>query len=282
VRKTYREGATFVVLVGLYLAGNAYAVHFAKGPSDFALFWPSAGLTLAVVVRYGLRWAFFVPVAMSLDFLLRMPSPPRLGEAGAGFSRFASGRRNPRRELRGLVGALFGVAGMLLGGLLHKDAVPDALLRWSMGDLLGVTTVTPALILFAYRHTKFPGFDKSEEIALEGEALVWNVALAASFLLMAWGAAAGGLYPLGLSSLPLAVMVWSALRFEPLRTAIAVALTVGLIGSFTGMGLTGFEPPARTLDCVMLLSYLCVLSVLPITLALVVNESRVATRQATR
>ena len=303
MRKTYREGATFVVLVGLYLAGNAYAVHFAKGLGDFALFWPSAGLTLAAVVRYGLRWALFVPVAMLLDLLLRVHSPPAFvlisivgntlaavvggwiirGRPLPAYPEFRSGMRMLVGGIAmSVIGALFGVTGMLVAGLLQKDAVPDALLRWSMGDLLGITSVTPALILFAYHKTKLPTFEKSEEAALEGEALVWNIALAASFLLMAWGAAAGGLYPLGLSSLPLAVMVWSALRFEPLRTAVAVSLTVGLIGSFTGMGLTGFEPPARTLDCVMLLSYLCVLSVLPITLALVVNESRVATRKLLR
>jgi diguanylate cyclase (GGDEF)-like protein len=293
----------FVVLVGLYLAGNAYAVHFAKGPGDFALFWPSTGLAFAVVIRYGLRWALFIPVATLLDYLLRMHSPPTyvlVSIVGNTLAALAGGwivRRQPLpayAEFRSgmlmlvggiamsVIGAVIGTAGMFATGMLARDAVPDALLRWSMGDLLGITAVTPALILFAYRRTKYPGFDAAEQKALEGERLAWNIALVASFVLMAWGASAGGSYSLGLSSLPLAVMVWSALRFEPLRTAIAVLLTVGLIGSFTGMGLTGFEPPARTLDCVMLLSYLCVLSVLPITLALVVNEGRVATRKLLR
>jgi diguanylate cyclase (GGDEF)-like protein len=180
------------------------------------------------------------------------------------------------------IGATIGTAGMLATGILPMNAALDALLRWSMGDLLGITAITPALILYAYRKTRYPGFDPSEYAALEGERLAWNIALVVSFVLMAWGATAGGSYALGLSSLPLAVMVWSALRFEPLRTAIAVLLTVGLIGSFSGMGLTGFEPPARTLDCVMLLSYLIVLSVMPITLALVVNEGRAATSKLLR
>ncbi len=299
----YRQGATFLALVGLYLAGTAYAVHFAKGPGDFALFWPSSGLAFAVVIRYGLRWASLIPVAMVLDYLLRMHSPPTfvaftivgntLGALAGGWivrSRplpaYAEFRSGMLMLMGGIVlctiDAIFGVAGMLAAGMLHESAVPDALLRWSMGDLLGITAVTPALVLYAYRHSKYPGFDPAETSALESERLLWNIALAGSFLLMAWGAASGGQYPLGLSSLPLAVMVWSALRFEPLRTAVAVLLTVGLIGSFTGLGLTGFAPPARTLDCAMLLSYLCVLSVLPITLALVVNESRASTRKLLR
>ncbi len=290
----------FLVLVGLYLAGNAFAVHFAKGPGNFALFWPSSGLALAVVVRYGLRWAWFVAVATVLDYALRMHSPPlfviftTVGNTLAALVGGWIARRRPLPEyaefrsgmqmlLAGValsvIGAAIGTLGMVLAGLLSAAELPNGILRWAMGDLLGVVAVTPALVLFAYRKNKYQGFDPNQEAALESEALIWNIALVASFLLMAWGAAAGGRYSLGLSSLPLAVMVWSALRFEPLRTAVAVMLTVGLIGSFTGLGLTGFEPPARTLDSVMLLSYLCVLAVLPMTLALVVNESRVATRK---
>jgi diguanylate cyclase (GGDEF)-like protein len=93
---------------------------------------------------------------------------------------------------------------------------------------------------------------------------------------MAWGATEGGRNSLGLSCLPLAVMMWSALRFPPLRTAAAVTATVTLIGALSGQGLAGFVMPERTLDCVILLSYLCLLGILPITLALVVNERRAA------
>ncbi len=303
MRNAYRQVLLFLALVGLYLAGNAFAVHFAKGPGDFALFWPSSGLALAVVVRYGLRWSLFIAVAMLLDYALRMHSPPvyvLFSTIGNTLAAVAGGwvvlrqrlpaypefRSGFRMLLGGVVlsaiGAVMGAAGMVLGHLIPRAELPDALLRWAMGDLLGVVAVAPALVLFAYRKNQLPAFDQNEKAALEGEALVWNIALVASFLLMAWGAAEGGLYTLGLSSLPLAVMVWSALRFEPLRTAVAVMLTVSLIGSFTGLGLTGFEPPARTLDCVMLLSYLCVLAVLPMTLALVVNEGRIATRKLLR
>ena len=299
----YRPVATFLALVGLYLAGKAYAMHFAKGPGDFALFWPSAGLAYAAVVRFGLRWALLVPVAMLFDYALRQHVPASylactiVGNTLAALVGGWIARRGPRpaypefrSALRMLIGgvafsiiaSLIGTLGMLVAGNLTDDAVPDALLRWSMGDLLGITAVTPALILFAYRKTQYPSFDPAEKAAREGEQSLWNIALVISFLLLAWGAAEGGRYPLGLSSLPLSVMVWSALRFEPLRTAVAVMLTVVLIGSFTGLGLSGFEPPARTLDCAMLLSYLCVLSVMPITLALVVNEGRIATRKLLR
>jgi diguanylate cyclase (GGDEF)-like protein len=290
----------------LYLAGNAYAVRYAQGPSDFALFWPSAGLAYAAVLRYGLRWALFVPVAVVIDSLARTHASPTFiafSVVGNLLSVVAGGwigRSQPlpaypefRSGMRMLVGgivlsvisAVIGTAGLRLAGLMPGSGLADAFLRWSMGDLLGITAFTPALVLFAYRKTQIPGFEPAQSRSLENERLMWNIALVASYLLMAWGASEasqGSRYPLGLSSLPLAVMVWSALRFEPLRTAVAVALTVGLIGSLSGMGVSGFEPPARTLDCAMLLSYLTVLSVLPITLALVVNEGRIATRKLLR
>ena len=293
----------FLALVGLYLACNAYAVHFAKGPGNFALFWPSSGLALAVVVRYGLRWALFVTVATVLDALLRTHTPPlallitsvgdTLAVVAGGWvvlriplSANAEFRSGFRMLLGGaalsVISAAIGTSGLLVTGLLPATEVPDAMLRWAMGDLLGVVAVAPMLVLFGYRNIRQLRLEKSEKAALENEALFWNIALVSSFLLMAWGAAIGGHYSLGLASLPLAVMVWGALRFEPLRTAIAVLLTVGLIESFAGLGMTGFEQPVRTLDSVMMMSYLCVLSVLPMTLALVVNEGRVATRKLLR
>ena len=294
----YRRGLLFVVLVGLYLIGDLYAVRFAKGPGDFALFWPSSGLALAVVTRYGLRWVLFVPVAMMLDFVLRVHSPPiympfaiagnTLGAIAGGWiarrrplPAFADSRTGFRMLAGGLVmasiGGLIGAGGMHYGFQVPFERLPDAFVRWSLGDLLGVVAITPALMLSYFRRRQKVKSPEPLGYGSEGESLLWNIALVLSYLLMAWGATAGGRNSLGLSCLPLAVMMWSALRFPPSRTAIAVTATVTLIGALSGQGLAGFVMPERTLDCVILLSYLCLLGILPITLALVVNERRAAT-----
>ena len=47
----------FLLLVALYAAGGAYSSLLLAGPGEVALFWPSSGIALAGVVRYGLRWA---------------------------------------------------------------------------------------------------------------------------------------------------------------------------------------------------------------------------------
>ncbi len=298
--KAARQLATFLALVGLYLACTAYATRFAKGPGDLVLFWPAIGLAYAMVVRHGLHWVLAIPVASLLDHLLRYTVPPAYviiavcGDtvatlAGAWVARRGAVPSYPefrsafRMLAGGIVTALIsgtaGTLGMRVAADLHSGNMLDVFLRWTMGDLLGITTVAPAVILFVYRKTQLPSFDAAELTALKSEQALWNVALVGSFLLLAWGASVGGQYPLGLSSLPLAVMVWSALRFEPLRTAVAVLLTVGLISGLSGFGLPGFATPVHTIDALMLLSYLCVLSILPITLALVVNESRITTRK---
>ena len=43
----------FLLLTGLYYAGAVLASLYLRTPDDITLFWPSAGIALALVVRYG-------------------------------------------------------------------------------------------------------------------------------------------------------------------------------------------------------------------------------------
>ncbi|MEO5596766.1 MAG: EAL domain-containing protein [Lysobacteraceae bacterium] len=295
MRNVYRQGLRFVALVGLYLAGVEFAMRFIGGSGSVALFWPSSGLALAAIILYGRLWALFIPVAIIITQLWLAPAPwsfvpfsllgntlgalagswlvGRMPDApentmGFGFRTLAGG------ALFALVAATIGVPGMLLSGMIPQASLPGTFLRWLMGDLLGVVAVTPALLIVVYRRRKSVA---KADYGSESESLVWNIALVVSYLLMAWGAAASSTYALGLTALPLAVMIWSALRFEPLRTALSVLVTVTLIGTMAGLGLSGFQPPARTLDAMILLSYLCLLAILPTILSLAVQERRIAT-----
>ena len=63
----------FLLLVALYAAGGAYSSLLLDGPGEVALFWPSSGIALAGVVRFGLRWALFVPLGGLLVHLLFDP-----------------------------------------------------------------------------------------------------------------------------------------------------------------------------------------------------------------
>jgi diguanylate cyclase (GGDEF)-like protein len=145
-----------------------------------------------------------------------------------------------------------------------------------LGDLLGVLSVTPAVMFALRRLQRPPQAHPRDQV---GESLLWNIALLASFLLMAWGMSVSHAYSLGLSALPLTVMLWSALRFSPLRTAVSVLLTVLLLGSFAGLGLAGFRSSQATFEVAILLVYLCLLAVLPIVLSLTVSEQRAMVRK---
>jgi diguanylate cyclase (GGDEF)-like protein len=287
------------LLIALYLGLAALANLYIAQPGTVALFWPAAGLALAAVVRYGLRWTWIVPVAVVLVHMTVSTVPAAFIPysilsntfgvlAGGWFVRRAGlpGHLDIRfafRVLRGgllmaLISALIGVGGMVASGLIRESSELDALVKWSLGDLLGIVSVTPALLMIGFQKST-DKLNRASNYGTENEKLAWNMALATSFLLLAWGGSQGGQFVLGLSSLPLSIMVWSALRFEPIRTAVAVLLSELLIGMLTGLGLAGFQAPVRALDSAILLGYLCLLAILPIILTLTVHEQRLAARR---
>jgi len=162
----------FFLLVALYAAGGAYSSFLLDGPGEVALFWPASGVALAGVVRFGLRWAIFVPLGGLLVHLLFDPVsmvflPYSLA---SNFIGVLAGAwlvlRQPRQApltvmfgLRALMGgavlallsAGIGTFGLMQAGQVALDAAPAAGLRWFLGDLLGVASVAPAMMIAPYR-----------------------------------------------------------------------------------------------------------------------------------
>ncbi|MEO6138200.1 MAG: EAL domain-containing protein [Luteimonas sp.] len=304
--QTSRNAALALVFMAAFLGCVAFAHQTIASPGDVALYWPASGAALALVVLRGWRWALLVPLSLLLVQVVFDPVPAAFlpywllsGFAGA----LAGGwlaDRSRRGDLAARPGTvrygfhillggvlmaaidgLIGGFGMWQAGLTKTPELLDTQLRWALGDLLGIASVTPAVMLAAeaWPHRQQPRHDHPGS---EGEALLWNVALVTSFLLMAWGMSLSRDFALGLSSLPLAVMMWSALRFTSLRTALSVLVTVALITSFSGFGLMGLHPARGTLDVAILLVYLCLLAILPIVLAMTVNEHRAVARSLLR
>jgi diguanylate cyclase (GGDEF)-like protein len=171
------------------------------------------------------------------------------------------------------------VAGMRVSGMLPAPATTSAWVHWALGSLLGVAAVGPAMLLMPPPRSSSPIALPATDYAREPERLAWLVALATSFMLMAWGATAGGAYVLGLIALPLATLIWSAIRFRPWWTAMGTLVTSLMIGVFAGFGLAGFSVPTRALDAVQLLGFLIMVAILPVVVALSTYERRVATRR---
>jgi len=284
--------------VALYLALSAFAINF-NGPSHIAMYWPASGLAFAVVVVAGWRWALLVAAALVLKSLWFEPVPPAFlafsiaGNVGGllvggglarrettlrpGSVRYAIRMMACGMLMSAISGAVGGY-GLWVNGL--ADQLPTAQLLWALGDFLGIASVAPALMIGAVRWQR--GQLRSSQPQLAGERSLWNIALVASYLLMAWGMGASGDFALGLTTLPLAAMVWSAVRFTPMRTSVSAMITVALIAMLAAYGLAGFPRPDGTLETAVLLGYLCLLAILPQALALSVDEHRALTRRLQR
>lgn len=288
------------LLTGLYFAGSVVAVLYLRTPADVTLFWPAAGIGYAMVLRYGLRYALAIPAAQLLLHLLVVPVPPAflpfslasnyLGTLAA--CAYVAGRQ-PRLQLhigdgflllRGgillsVVSALVGATGMLVARMAPLSELPRVLLQWALGDLLGVTALTPCLLLLFARQLRVvqprPGG------AGRRERLAWAVLMV---LVLAGGFAitrGGSLYPLSMATLPLALLLWSAARYPPLFTACATMLVTLVLGLMLGLGLGGIDRPELLRDTALMMGSLAVNSVVPILLVASYNE-RAETIEALR
>ena len=289
---------TGALLGALYFAACALSALMVRQPDAIALFWPASGVALGGLLRYGMRHAWFIPAALLAFHLTLAPVPPVFllfslvaNTAAALAGAWLATRALPtpgidlRKGLQVLIGgvglavisASIGVAGMQVADMLPPGTALPAWVQWMLGNLLGVAAVGPAFLMSP--RAKFLAATSDLDYGREPERLAWLVCLAASYLLMAWGATAGGPYVLGLTALPMAVLTWSAMRFRPWWTALGTLATSVLIGVLAGFGLAGFTVPTRALDAAQLLGFLNLMAVLPILIAVAAHERRVVNRR---
>ena len=285
----------FLLLTGLYYAGAVLASLYLRTPDDITLFWPSAGIGYAVVVAWGKRWAVIVPFAMLLLHLTVLPVPAAFLPYSVASNTFATlvagwyADRHRRADglhlrtgdglmlLRGgvllaLTDAVMGTTGLVHAGMVQPFEAPRAYLLWTLGDLLGITTLSPALtLLFAPTGRRSALW---RENVGQREQIVWSVGLLLSFVGIVSAGRSGNLYALGLVSLPLALLLWAAVRFSPLTTMVATILVVTFLSLLTGLGLGGFTRPLTLLDASVLMLLLILISVIPVMLAVATYEQR--------
>jgi diguanylate cyclase (GGDEF)-like protein len=283
----------FLLWTALYFVGAVFASYFLRNAEGVALFWPSAGIGYVAAVRYGLRWSAVVAVASALFLTLVAHSPTTylvyavLGKTVATAiaawyvlrGRVLHLRVDDGMRLLGggillsLLSAASGVFGMVQSGMLKPDGMADDFVRWALGDMLGIAVVAPSLFLMTttrvVRHRLSPFFDSSGM----RERVFWVALLATSFVAI-YSLGGRGIYVLGLISLPLVLLLWSALRFSPVWTAVSTAVTVVYFSSATGMGLGGFTAPRTLLESMVLLLLLCLVAVIPVMMALAGLEQR--------
>lgn len=215
------------LLTGLYFAGAVIAVLYLRTPADVTLFWPAAGIGYAVVLRYGLKFAPTIALAQLLLHLLLVPVPTTFLLFSVASNSVATvlacayvQHRRTRLLFRiddgllllrgGLllscISAAIGTMGMLQAGMAPATDLPRVALQWFLGDLLGITAVTPSLLFLSNLGHRAD----AQAMPPEGgrrERAVWALlmllAMTGAFLI----GRQGSLYPLAMASLPLALLL---------------------------------------------------------------------------
>ena len=293
----------FILLTGFYILGTWYAEAFIGGPGQVTLFWPASGLAFGAVLRYGWRWALFIPLAVLLAHLSFLPVPTAfmpfsvmsnfLGALAGVYVVHATGVQ-PRVTvssgfgmLRGglvmaLVSGAIGTTGLVYSGMVATTAFWPALLKWSMGDLLGILCIGPSVLLLAQPHSGNPDVPRAKDYSVMEVKALWIALMLASYVLIYVGGLQNGVYALGLVALPMSLLVWSALRFQPMWTHVGTCVSVLFLTTLTGLGLAGFKPPVTTLDSVLLLGFMSLFATIPLVLVASIHEQRMATRKVIR
>jgi diguanylate cyclase (GGDEF)-like protein len=290
----------FILFTVLYVLGTWHAEAFILSPNQVTLFWPAAGVAFAAVLRYGWRGSLFIPVAVLFAHMVFAKVPPaflpfsiasNLIGSLAGWQTLRMMGVQPNVTAKGgfgmllagvvmvLVSAAIGTTGLVYAGMMPAAAVPAAFLKWSMGDLLGIISISPTLLLLTAPESTHPYQPTSSEYAASGEKAAWSLALLVAFVFVYWGGAQNSSYALGLTAVPLSLLLWSAFRFQPIWTAVGTGISIFFLTSMTGMGLAGFTPPKGTLDTALLLLFMCLFGAIPLALAASINQQRFAARR---
>lgn len=291
------------VLVGLYLAGTGLSLHLIHAPGEVALFWPSTGLAFAVLLRYGLRWWWYVPLGNLLmhglldpvawDFLPFSVSSNALGvivgvmfmqrryivpqlTLAYGLSVLEAGL------LLAAVSGLVGATGLYVAGLSNLAQLPVNFLRWSLGDLLSVAAITPIALHVLMRDRDQRRDLRKDDYGTLRERVIWVALMLLALLALITGARIESPFILGLTAVPLALLLWAAMRFPPVWTAAGVALMVFVMTTAIASGYGTFVQPTQLLDTAILLVFLALLAIAPLLLAVGTHERRIAQRALLR
>ena len=149
------------------------AIKFAVIDSDkVTLLWPSSGLALVVLIRFGYRYTLsifagafaaglyigdplYVRALIALGntlepvlavYILRsLPFSANLFRLNDYLSLIIAGSAGA------VISALLGTTSLFLGGLISWSNIPTTVLHWWMGNALGVVLIAPFLLLFNFK-----------------------------------------------------------------------------------------------------------------------------------
>jgi len=254
----------FVALA--YYAGARMGLAYAVVGGAVSLVWPSSGIALVAMLVMGFAAAPGIAIGSMLANMSVGVPPPVAAAIGLGATAAAlTGTLLLKRaaqfqmtldRIRDVlafivlaaavstaVSALIGATALLGGGLVSAAEYGAALLKWWLGDMMGVLVVAPPLFsLLAYPNPIRSAKQAAEACGL-AVAIFW-----ASYLIFGAAELAGhGYYPAALAIFPF--VIWAALRFDHLGTSLSTLLVsiVAIWGTTNGTGPFAAESPVDSL-----------------------------------
>lgn len=295
----------FLIFSVVYFAGAWYATAFVAAGASVTLLWPPAGIAFAVVQRYGPRWALIAPLpvlAMHAVFapvpIMFLPFSVLSNLIGAVVGYYACVRwkdlDNPMSMRSGFgmlaggvamsaTSGLIGASGLVTAGMVPEGELWPAFAKWTLGDLLGIMSLAPAALFLTEpaeaiaRRRQHIGV-----LASPREKALWSGCLLIAFAIIYFIGMSSSAYAYGIIALPMGLLLWSAIRFEPSWSIMGTGLSVIALTSLAGLGLAGFPPPHNSLDAAILLGSMCVFANVPMTLMAAMSQQRAANQKALR
>jgi diguanylate cyclase (GGDEF)-like protein len=278
--------ARFLTYVVLYVLGAEFAVVFISSPEQVTLIWPSAGVAYAVLLHHGIRWWPVIPTGILLTHLIVSPAPLpfipfslasntigtivavalvlRIGGPETVRLRVQSGLLMLAGALvNAAISAIIGVSGMVMSGMASANEFAIAVGKWMAGDVFGIVAVAPFLLMTLRAIERGALTDDKLAYPAMGERSAWALATVTCGILIVEASRASPGFAIGLGFLPLTLLLWSALRFEPIFTAGATTLLAFVVVTLIGLGIGGFQAPANLLETFILLSLLTLMGVIP-------------------
>jgi signal transduction histidine kinase len=284
-RPSVRQCAGVLVLAAAYY-GAAKLGQTLRYTASVAAIWPPAGLGIAALYLFGLRWwpgIFIGELLVNGELLINhvdLPFGSLVGQQAGNMAEILVGAWLLRRligpnaaldrasQVGGMllatgaataISATVGTLSMLAGGVIDSSEVPTFWRTWFLGDTAGALVVLPLVLTWL----RDPRSAWLRIRTVEGALLIGSVVLLTSFSVTS---AAPLIY------LVFPSLIWAAFRFGPpgvtLSTAITAGLTIGITADEVGVF---FKQPIddRTLSTQL---YILVAGLTPLFLSAVVSE----------
>lgn len=278
----------YPAIILLCVLGTLYAELFITNDGAVTPIWIPAGVTFAAALIYGPRiwpvimlgiatgqlivgigpefsWPFFIFSVIGNTLA------PILGAAylEGHYHRdlLAVRLRNTFALLVGatilaIISGFAGVIGMCVGKIIPWSNFFEAWPIWLLGDLLGVMVVSPTLVSLVLSMRRYQQGERRVFAVPRLEFAAWLASMTLLSLIGVWYAHQSP-YVLGLSFLPLTLLIWSAMRFPPFYTYCAI--TVCLLGMviLTSLGTSSIPVPNTVADKTVMILFLATVSLLP-------------------